>query len=459
MRAMAALACAVMSLSCRDERVAPRVPIDRSTVVVSPTSAIADGQSPLRVKLTRLDEFDVPVAGEAVSLRFEVDGGVVRPTAGVTDDAGTFEWLVTSTQSGRFEATLDIADAGSLVVPLRFRPVVPPDRFPLPTRPALFSGSLTTCAIRPDLSLWCWGNALRAGLPIEVPGLKGRVQQVAPDGNHVCALLTSGEVACWGTFTRFADGGVSVRVVASPMVVPLPERLVQLFAGADFLCGLDAEGTAWCWGNDFYEAFPFDGAPANEGAAVAIAENVSALSVGSFHACVVLDGGVRCLGLNPTGQLGIAPGRSAVGEWVRVEVPGPVRRLRSDLFMTCAEGERLTCWNTNPVADSGVVEFSPGTSGDVFIPTFAGADAGLTTARRGVLTMQDGGVFFEPFGGRREQVPGLPAGLVDLSASVFTACAMTNAGAVWCWGSNLGFALGDGSTVEYRATPAPVAFP
>lgn len=86
-----------------------------------------------------------------------------------------------------------------------------------------------TCAVR-DGRVLCWGNGQYGRLgdggttaraaPVEVTTLPGPAKKLAGGVNHFCALLTSGEIRCWGRGTsgQLGDGtgqdrGVPVAVL------------------------------------------------------------------------------------------------------------------------------------------------------------------------------------------------------------------------------------------------------
>lgn len=103
----------------------------------------------------------------------------------------------------------------------------------LPNATRIFSGSnaLTTCALRPDGSLWCWGvdlvETVRTGTqtfnasPVEQTGF-GAVNEVSVGFAYACALRPSGDVACWGEneHGQLGDGTMENRLLPTPVVLP-----------------------------------------------------------------------------------------------------------------------------------------------------------------------------------------------------------------------------------------------
>jgi alpha-tubulin suppressor-like RCC1 family protein len=72
----------------------------------------------------------------------------------------------------------------------------------------LAAGWSQTCAVLGDGRLKCWGwnfygqlgegSMANRNQPVDVIGLKGKVTAVAGGGGHTCAVLTTGQVFCWG---------------------------------------------------------------------------------------------------------------------------------------------------------------------------------------------------------------------------------------------------------------------
>jgi hypothetical protein len=75
-----------------------------------------------------------------------------------------------------------------------------------------------------------------------------------------CGLAADGSAWCWGDNRRgvLGDGTIDSRTTVASAAVPL--RFARIDVGADHACGVDADGVGWCWGrNDLSQL----GAPPN----------------------------------------------------------------------------------------------------------------------------------------------------------------------------------------------------
>ena len=103
---------------------------------------------------------------------------------------------------------------------------------------ALAPGQCSSCGVRADGSLWCWGatygplgrHSLRGARGVPVDTAIDAVE-IAVERELTCARRKSGEVACWD-----AGQPTDVHVVAD-----------RLAAGSEFACA-GAGGTTRCWG-------------------------------------------------------------------------------------------------------------------------------------------------------------------------------------------------------------------
>jgi alpha-tubulin suppressor-like RCC1 family protein len=98
----------------------------------------------------------------------------------------------------------------------------------------VFAGGAHTCAIRVDGSLWCWGDNRYGQLGTGDTNPRREPVQVAPDllgnqvsaayagGAHTCAVKVDLSVWCWGNNRYGQLGGVSGPFVATPTRVIEP---------------------------------------------------------------------------------------------------------------------------------------------------------------------------------------------------------------------------------------------
>ena len=122
-----------------------------------------------------------------------------------------------------------------------------------------------TCAVLTDGSVDCWGNgALGNGAStspkeaVPVAGLSGAIG-VAVGDQDSCALLAagSGTVECWGA-NFYAQVGDGTSGTSQDTPVPVVtgsgtlSGVVQISGGGAHTCGLLADGTVDCWGENAY---------------------------------------------------------------------------------------------------------------------------------------------------------------------------------------------------------------
>lgn len=147
------------------------------------------------------------------------------------------------------------------------------------------------------------------------------------------------------------------------------------------------------------------------------------VAAGSFHSCAITgSGGVKCWGYNAEGSLGDGTQQNRLTPVDVVGLGSGVTAITTFDVLTCALTNigGVKCWGPGIVGDGT----SPGPGlGPHLTPT---------------------------------DVVGLSSGIIAISAGEFHACAVTATGGAKCWGSNLSGALGDG-TWNDRLTPVDVA--
>ncbi|MBL8951085.1 MAG: hypothetical protein JNK82_09930 [Myxococcaceae bacterium] len=309
--------------------------------------------------------------------------------------------------------------------------------------------------------------------PVDRPA--GKVEAVTTGATHACALLEGGSVRCWGAPGLVGDGTRSLRVEAVE-VKGLSAGVLSLSAGLAHTCELSTSGHVKCWGqNARGELGLGDDLPRLEPVAIPeLLEGVSQICAGASHSCALKSSGaVFCWGANDYAQLGVVSPASAPSP---VQVPAlsaGIRHIAAGAAHTCAvtiEGE-VHCWGSNAHGELGNGVPSPTPSAapvrveglnDKAMMVVAGRShtCALTPAgavwcwgqnELGALgddTSIDRALPVQPLG--------LPGPAVSMSAGAGGTCAVLTSGDAWCWGNNANGQLGDGSRI-HRARPVPVA--
>lgn len=231
-------------------------------------------------------------------------------------------------------------------------------------------------------------------------------------------------VAVGSTIVTATAEGVSDSAVVTVTTIVFASLSAGGEGTDDFTCGLTADGHAYCWGDNFHGELG-DGGPASATPVpVAGGLEFKMVSAGYEHACgVTTSGDAYCWGNGDIGRLGTGAG---VGSVVPVPVSGGIK------FTSVSAGGRHTCgltvagaiycWGSNQVGQLGV---------------------GPASVSSYVPVLVSGGLSFS-----------------SVTAGGFHTCAITTAGAAYCWGYNnfgqlgLGF-LGPENCGPLASSPIP----
>lgn len=279
----------------------------------------------------------------------------------------------------------------------------------------------------------CWGQGVHgqlgigsyAGkqLPTALAALTSGVTQVVAGSYHVCALLSSGGVKCWGDNLDGAIGDGTTTTRTSPTTLStLTSGVTQLAAGYSHTCALLSTGGVKCWGwnadgqlglgDSTSRTTPTDLSTLSSG--------VTQVVAGDSHTCALLSsGGVKCWGYNASGQLGVGDSTSRNTPTALSTLTSGVTQLAARGNTTCARLSTgaVKCWGFN----------------------FFGQIGDGTTTSRNTPT----------------SVPTLTSGVSQIETSGAHTCALLSTGGIQCWGFNSSGQLGDGTTSD-NATPANV---
>jgi alpha-tubulin suppressor-like RCC1 family protein len=241
---------------------------------------------------------------------------------------------------------------------------------------------------------------------------------LATASKATCVIATTATSYCWGGGNGEVGDSARANQLA-PTVIAGRHDFAAIAAGNLTVCGLDRSGTPWCWGED----------PTQPGVASALAlvpvriyvpVPLVTITVGRKFACgLAADGTAYCWGENGRGQLGVGDTLRRDGTTV---VPGiHFTQIAAGFWHACGidvHGKTL-CWGDNQYAELATGETNTRYSAT---PRAIAGDVGFSSVAPG---------------------------------SVHT-CALKADGVAYCWGSNFGGHLGDG-TSTFRLSPVPVS--
>ena len=288
---------------------------------------------------------------------------------------------------------------------------------------ALDVGGVHACRIETDRSVRCWGHGRDRAQVIRLD------QDWAPDqisvggsgsascdhcsiNGHQC-VLNRGVALCWGDNARGqtgqGDDPNNPPILAPAVVMGLPP-LTSLSLGGAHSCALDENQAVWCWGdNEYGQLGHADTLVGYVPTRVDLPFAVAQISAGEQHTCVRAQAGtVHCWGgiENATGVESINLETPRNPGFLAIPGIEDAIDISSGLDYACAvlgRSAEVVCWAGQPnfVTGSRIYE-----------------------------------------GVAPRTIPGLPP-IQKVKAARHYACALSEAGEAWCWGSNHSNQLGD----------------
>jgi alpha-tubulin suppressor-like RCC1 family protein len=353
---------------------------------------------------------------------------------------------------------------------------------------AIDVGSAEVCAVGATSgAVFCFGQTGSAladgvrtinGLPLGDPA-----RDVAVGILRSCAVLASGKVHCWGSFSEGCQFECAVALEATFEVTGIASA-VDIDSAASYsrdggqtFCARGSAGDVWCWGDNSsaqagepdYMMTTF----AHDPVSISVPGGASAVGVGLDHACAVDSEGVLyCWGADYYGQVGIGSS-TTVTTPTSVSLPASVVSLSVNGRATCAGlvGGAVYCFGAAlPPYDAAGGAF------DVTLPTAISGLAGRTPilGDRHVCGLDPAGQLQCIGNGREGQSGENPMRVRSTPAQVGTqtdwtqvsvvhedgyassACAIRS-GRLFCWGTNSDGQLGAGlDNYVIASSPSPV---
>lgn len=219
------------------------------------------------------------------------------------------------------------------------------------------------------------------GNPLSPPdeGYRLAVRQISVSKNHACALLSTGEVKCWGEGSAALGNETGNDITVSstgppPPVVNLGGRAIKVVAGLRHTCALMESRDVVCWGDGVNGVLgsgdervigdmPGDMPPP----VVNVGGDAKDLQTSGLHNCVLLNNNqIRCWGQGTFAALGNGS-NNPVGNGTNQMPPSPTqvsqvismrvaRTFLSAGAHTCTTNSlrQVYCWGANLAGQLGI---------------------------------------------------------------------------------------------------------
>lgn len=353
-------------------------------------------------------------------------------------------------------------------------------------------GYSSTCGIKTDDTLWCWGEnlygrtALNTGsgdtmAPTQVSG-GGSWKSIAFGYFHGCGIRSDDTMRCWGGngSGQIGDNSTTMRLV--PTTISGGGTWKYVAAGNGHTCGIKSNDSLWCWGWNGSGQIG-DNSTTQRNAPTAISGGGTWKYVGlgrhysENHTCgIKTDNSLFCWGANSQGKLGdntttnrLTPTAVVGGKpWSSVSPGG--------YYHTCGidTQKSLNCWghdSSYPVL--GVVDNRKNYKIPILV---SGNDVWTDLAVAGLYGEQfscgikSGGSLWcwgwnmdylgnlLGIGATEQTVPTLVTGggsWTKIDAGHYSLCGIKTDGSLLCWGTNYYGNLGDGTFVD-RGAPTQI---
>lgn len=342
------------------------------------------------------------------------------------------------------------------------------------------AGGRHSCAVLSTGNVKCWGrgsdgqlgnnNNVQSNVPVYASWLGGGQTKISAGESHTCALFSTNSVRCWGANNTIGLLGNNSNVASQiPVnVVGMGGYVTSISAGHNHNCAVVLNGGVMCWGDNVYgqlgnNSTTYSRVPVNVRDANGVLSGMIEVSVSEKHSCALSNAGtVKCWGRGLEGQLG---NNSPTSSLIAVSVNGltsGVTSISAAYTFTCANDGALKCWGLgmdNTVLLTPVV--IGGLSSDVTAINVGGYHICSIMSNTGLKCVADNrsgqlGDNTTTNAGFAVNVVGLSSGVAKMGMGGYHSCAITNSGALKCWGSNSDGQLGNNSLTN-ALTPIDVA--
>lgn len=219
------------------------------------------------------------------------------------------------------------------------------------------AGGSSTCGVRGNGTLWCWGVNHRGQLgngttkvsdrPVQV-GKKTTWATVSVGYTHACAIRTSGSLWCWGDNSAGQLGTGKATGSGKPTRVS-GTQWKKVVVGGWHTCGLTTEKTLWCWGRNVFGQLGTGSYQPTKVPTQVGAGKWRSVALSWTHTCGVTTAGqARCWGRNLEGQLG--DGTTTVSPVPRIVAGQPKASavaVNEGTSCLLSSSKQVWCWGSN----------------------------------------------------------------------------------------------------------------
>lgn len=351
---------------------------------------------------------------------------------------------------------------------------------------AIEAGDRHNCAIRLDGQLLCWGandvgqlgDSAQPFEPLPVPAVATEPDDpiVAVSAvRHTCVRSEGGNVRCWGDNAANQVDPALAQAIAPPTPASWAPASAHVSTGVSHTCAANGVTTS-CWGSNTQSQL--SSAVAGPGPVTFANPGYIDLVLGGDHSCAIaVDSTLSCWGANAQGQLAQDPATVPVVVDATV-IPGlVVDAIALGRQHTCAlAGGVVSCWGRNDLGQlgdgSGVMQFMPVV---VALPMEAGSITAITAGPHHTCAIDDatalwcwgsndlGQLMLEPDMNGNDIYTLVPVaievgeGVLAVTAGQTHTCALTDQARILCWGTNTSGQIGDGG-IEFAHVPTSVMF-
>jgi len=313
-------------------------------------------------------------------------------------------------------------------------------------------GTTSACAVTYTGDLYCWGSNSAGQLGLGnnenktvatlVAGVTN-VFQVSVGKNFACALTKTGSVYCWGSNEFGQLGQDAIQSSNSPVIVSgIPAAVTSVVARGNRVCVVSSD--VYCWGEFSNNSFT---SSSRQSIPTKLDNSAGAfgISLGNNFGCIRFSSSVACWGVNNHGQLGVG-NKTDSNTLQQVSGINAIKQLVTGSSFVCVldASEDTFCWGEN---QSGQLGITAGADQPTRIPTGASKSAFIAASGSTTCSLKIDG-YVSCIG----DVSSGQSGVLATSASVLlntqvsnvyristgttTTCAIniSTTSAIYCWG-------------------------